>query len=253
MPVGDGFGTAGFTILDESGRFNLNALSTNPQSAEGVMRQQMFQGILQSAGLDPNLLYPVLDWLDPGDDTDRESGAESPYYLGLKPPYVPRNARMLRLEELLLVKGFDQLTYEQWTVLRDVLTVLPNDELRINVNTAPELLLKALFDALGGPSVAVTILEQRSDHAFTEARELQATLTNYIPPLAIGKFGIRSSYFTIYATGSAGDVERHLAVTEQIRREQFPPRVTLLDWREAPRPVSLTSAEPSGGMTSALP
>lgn len=254
MVVGDGFGTAGFTIIDESGRFNLNALAVRTPPPEAVMRQQLFQGILEVLGLEPNLLYPLLDWLDPGDDSDRESGAEAPYYLGLRPPYVPRNGRFVSLEEVALVKGFELLTWEQWNAFRSIVTVLPNEELHVNVNTASPLLLRALFLAFDAEAAGEALVGQREEAPFGNAGELRQFLTSWqIPPLASAKFDVRSQTFTIYATGTSGDVEQRIGVTEEIRRQQFPPRLSVLAWREGAAPPSLTSEGASGGMNSVLP
>jgi general secretion pathway protein K len=252
MPVGQGFGAAGFAIVDESGRFNLNALAR--QDALAVMRQQLFQGLLEFLGLDPNLLYPLLDWLDPGDDSDRESGAESPYYLGLRPPYVPRNGKLLAVEELNLVKGFGELSWEQWTTLRSVITVLPDDELRINVNTAPEPLLKGLFAALDLASVADSLIALREEKPLQEA-DLSEFFRAYVPQTQVRSiFRVRSDTFTIYGTGTAAGAEARIAATERLSREQFPARLSVIAWREgAAAPVFLTSPGPSDGMTEELP
>jgi general secretion pathway protein K len=250
MPVGDGFGTAGFTIIDESSKFNLNSLAvTNPNPAELEMRKQLYQGILGALEIDQNLLFPLLDWLDPGDDTDRESGAESAYYLALTPPYEPRNGKLLSVEELLLIRGYDQLTREQWLMLRSIVTALPNDELKINVNTAPEILLTGIFSALGSESLGRSVANQRAERAFV-GQDLQELLKDQIPPLARPKFDVRSQTFTIYATGTSGTVERTIAVTEQLPPNVFPPKLTLVSWRDDSLPVSLTSGGASGGMKS---
>lgn len=257
MPVGEGFGTAGFTILDESSRFNLNALSISSppaQPAELEMRKQLFQGILEALEIDKNLLFPVLDWLDPGDDTDRESGAESPYYLGLTPPYLPRNGRLLGVDELALVKGCELLSREQWLALRSLVTVLPSDELKINVHTAPELLLLALFTAIDNESAGRTLVSQRAEQPFQNAAGLRQFLDSYnVAPLVRDKFDVRSTIFTIHAQGSAGGVERGLAVTEQRPSGVFPPRLVVLEWREETAPFTLTSPGSSAGMKSVRP
>lgn len=48
------------------------------------------------------------DWLD-NDDLNRLNGAEKDYYSTLEPPYEPRNALPETVEELRLIKGFDEL------------------------------------------------------------------------------------------------------------------------------------------------
>ena len=260
MPVGQGFGTAGFTIVDESGRWNLNAFARRGaqggQDAQSVMRQQAFQGVLEASGLDPNLLFALIDWVDPGDDSDREEGAESPYYLGLQPPYVPRNGKLLSVEEVVFVKGFSELTWEQWTLFRSLVTVLPNENLKINVNTAPELLLKGMFARLRVPPAGEDLVAFREEKAIEQQKELSDFLNGLgVEPLVASILGTRSEFFTIYATGSAADVKRSVAVTEQMRPGIFPPRLTVLSWREDVLlpPVSLTSPEASDRMNSTSP
>lgn len=255
FPVGGGFGTVSYVILDENARFNLNALVRRSPETEALLRQQLFQGILEVAGLDPNLLFPVLDWLDPGDEADRESGAESEFYVEeRRPPYAARNGPFRSLGELLLVKGFDEITWEQWTLLQSMLTVLPSQDLRINLNTAPDVLVTALFTALESGALANTVLTQREDRYFLSRGELQEFLRAYqVPPDATGMFDVRSDIFTIYARGAAGAVERTLSVTEEIRRQTFPPQFRFLRRGEEPPPVTLTSREPSTGIPAAFP
>lgn len=233
-PVGEGVGTVRFAIVDQSGRYNVNALSLGAAAGatEIEMRKTLFQGILAALAIDINLIFPLLDWMDPDDETPSEKGAESEYYLGLTPPHFPRNGRLLTLDELALIKGFDQLTPEQWLGLRAMVTVLPNSELRINVNTAPELLLTAIFTAVDNEGLGRTIVKDREERAFQKA-DLDNLLKAYpVPSLVQRIFDVRSNVFTIHATGAAGDVERGLAVTEQLRRDSFPQRLELLEWRD---------------------
>ncbi len=255
MPVAEGFGTVGFVITDPSGLYNLNALSigTAAGPAQLEMRKALFQGILAALDLDTNLIFPLLDWLDPDDEVSSDKGAESEYYLGLTPVHLARNGRLLTFDELALVKDFGQLTPEQWTGLRGLVTVLPNSDLRINVNTAPELLLTAIFTALDHQGLGRTIVKDREEHPFQKP-DLDNLLNAYqVSGIVRPIFDVRSSLFAIRASGKAGDVERGLAVTEQIRRELFPPRLEILDWREQAGGITLTSPEASGGMSPLLP
>ena len=67
--IGEGVGEAS-PIDDESARFNLNSLVTrsnaNPAAVEA--RRMLFQGVLTALGLDINLLFPLVDWLDSDDE-----------------------------------------------------------------------------------------------------------------------------------------------------------------------------------------
>src|SRR5205823_1764675 len=200
---------------------------------------------LAAIGLDVNLLFPLLDWLDADDEVSGQSGAERDYYQGLTPPYEPRNGRMLNLDELQLVRGFGELTREQSAALRAVVTVLPNDELQINVNTASEQLLTALLGAVDNPAAAKAIVAQRQDHPFQSAQELnEIPGWGQLPPQIRSFFTMRSAYFTIHAVGIAAEVTRGLAVLER-RGGQ---RLEVLDWREEPGSVSLTTSQPSDGI-----
>jgi type II secretory pathway component PulK len=246
-PIGEGVGDAAFHIDDESARFNVNSLVLRPGVSPVMLeaRKTLFQGVLTALGLDVNLLFPLLDWLDPDDEVSAQSGAERDYYQDLNPPYEPRNGRMLNLDELQLVRGFSELTREQWAALRTAVTVLPNEELQINVNTAPELLLTALLGAVDNPAAAKAIVAQRQDHPFQNPQELNQTPGwGQLPPQIRSIFTMRSAYFTIHAVGIAAAVTRGLAVLER----RAGTRLEVLDWREEPGSVSLTTSPPSDGI-----
>lgn len=240
-------GLAGYAIADESGRFNVNSLAVRPGVSPSTIeaRKTMFQAILSSLGLDTNLLFPVLDWLDPDDDVSGKAGAERDYYQALVPPYEPRNGRMLRLDELALVRGFADLTREQWAEFRALTTVLPNEELAINVNTAPEGLLTAILGAVDDAAGAKAIVAQRAQKPFLEMKDLNDIPGwSQLPPQVRGIFNLHSAYFTIHAVGVAGDMRRGIVALE--RRSSL--RLDMLDWREETGPVALTSPGPSDGI-----
>jgi general secretion pathway protein K len=246
-PIGEGVGDAAFHIDDESARFNVNSLVLRPGVSPVMLeaRKTLFQGVLTALGLDVNLLFPLLDWLDPDDEVSGQSGAERDYYQDLNPPYEPRNGRMLNLDELQLVRGFNELTREQWATLRTAVTVLPNEELQINVNTAPELLLTALLGAVDNPAAAKAIVAQRQDHPFQNPQELNQTPGwGQLPAQIRSIFTMRSAYFTIHAAGIAAEVTRGLAVLER----RAGTRLEVLDWREEAGSVSLTTSTPSDGI-----
>lgn len=247
--LGDGVGSAGFVIEDESSRFNVNALSTTSQNpADLEARKAVFQGILVSIGLDSNLLFPLLDWLDGDDEVSSKSGAEREYYLGLVPPYLPRNGRLLSLDELFLVKGFSTVTRAQWALLRNVLTVLPDNQLGINVNTASEIMLTAILTAVDAASAARAIVGRREQQPFTSLAELaEVPGWSEVPPPIRALFDVRTRYFTIHGIGVAADITRGIAALEQ--RDHLSLRV--VQWKAEP-PPSLTSPGPSGGIASSL-
>jgi general secretion pathway protein K len=246
-PLGEGIGSAGFTIDDESARFNVNSLAggpgINPVALEA--RKTLFQGVLAALGMDVNLLFPLLDWLDPDGEVSGKNGAEQAYYEKLVPPYLPRNGELLNLDELQLVKGFGDVTREQWAMLRAVVTALPREELRINVNTASEALLTALLVAVDEPAAAKAIVARRERQPFLSVIELdEIPGWRQVPQQVRSVFDVRSKYFTLHGIGIAADVSRGVAVLER----RVGANLEMLEWRDEVGVASLTSPAPSDGM-----
>lgn len=91
-PPQDGSSEVRFGVCDEAGKMNIN--TADEESLAGL-------------GLEVIHVDSLLDWRDADDET-RPEGAEQIYYGSLQPiPYRVKNAPLITLEELLLVKGFD--------------------------------------------------------------------------------------------------------------------------------------------------
>ncbi len=91
----------------------------------------------------------LCDWLDTDEDV-RENGAESSYYQSLSPGYTAGNRPISHLSELALIKGMSRkLLYgeNEKEGLINYLTSMGADG-KININTAPPALLKALNSGL---------------------------------------------------------------------------------------------------------
>jgi general secretion pathway protein K len=249
--LGDGVGRAGFAIADESARFNVNALSLAAGGNPAILgaRRTALQSILATSGIDTNVTSALIDWLDPDDEVTGQYGAESEFYSKeVSPPYQPRNGRMLSLDELALVKGFGDLTHEQWSSLRSALTVLPSDQLRINVNTASEAVLIGILTPIDA-ALAREIVTQQLERPFTNMNEVwQLPGGSQVPGEIKQMFGVQSQTFTIHGIGLAGDIARGVAVT--VNRSGA--AVTEVDWRDEPASLTLTSPG-SGGINPLLP
>ena len=89
-----------YGLENESARLNINALAALEQQKPGVGKQLL----MALPGMDDATSDAILDWLD-ADDDPRPNGAESSYYSGLNPPYMPKNGPLDTIEELLLVRG----------------------------------------------------------------------------------------------------------------------------------------------------
>jgi general secretion pathway protein K len=94
------------------------------------------------------IIDAIIDWIDE-DDRESDYGAESSYYQSLEKPYDCRNKPIQYIEELLMIRGVTPALLfgsGEKRGLADYLTVYGDDG-KINLNTAPPLLIKSL-DAL---------------------------------------------------------------------------------------------------------
>ena len=89
-----------FGVDHECAKLDLNQLLAWEQLQPGIGRY----ALTQFPGVDDSLADAILDWID-ADDTPRDFGAESDYYLALPHPYRAANRPLASLSELLLVRG----------------------------------------------------------------------------------------------------------------------------------------------------
>jgi hypothetical protein len=87
-----------YGLENESAKLNLHVLL-----AEGVDGDAQYR-LMALPGMTPDVADAILDWLD-ADAVPRPYGAEADYYLGLDPPYAPRNGQLASLDELPMVRG----------------------------------------------------------------------------------------------------------------------------------------------------
>ena len=85
-----------FSLRDEKGYLNLNR--SDPASWTDI----------DCVG--EELSSAILDWID-GDHDVGPGGAETDFYEGLAPPYISKDAPVVALKELLLIKGVTRDTY----------------------------------------------------------------------------------------------------------------------------------------------
>lgn len=141
-------------LEDETGKFNLNNL-IQEDGQPALEAQVYFEALLNKVGLPVELSQSVIDWQDPDDLTVGAMGAESSYYLGLRPSYLPSNTSFLNKEELKQVRGFEGGNYE---LIAPYVTAIPKRGTKININTAPAMVLAAF-----SPSLNVDEVQQLFD------------------------------------------------------------------------------------------
>ena len=144
------------TIEDETGKIPFGAFKEKDLVALfSVMMAEGDELVDESDG-EP-LVDCLLDWQDK-DDEDRDEGAESDHYENLDPPYFTPNLPINSFEEFRFIKGFafDEDDPENSGVFFDEIgnetsnfrnfrsTVSFHSGYPVNVNTAPEYLLRFL-------------------------------------------------------------------------------------------------------------
>ncbi|WP_180104252.1 type II secretion system minor pseudopilin GspK [Acinetobacter sp. YH12108] len=142
FPVEDGYVSG--ILQDESGKFNLNSLIT----AEGTVNENAkawFELILKRAGLPEQLSEAVIDWQDEDEMPSGPMGAESNYYQGLPNGSLPPNVKFHSVEELKLVRGFEENKYK---LIAPYLSTAPVADTTVNINTASAFLLASMDEKL---------------------------------------------------------------------------------------------------------
>ncbi|MBI3880305.1 MAG: general secretion pathway protein GspK [Verrucomicrobia bacterium] len=98
-----GEGKFSVKIVDLERKFNIN-------TADQMILQQGLILMGVDASLFPTVTDSIADWIDK-DDNRHLSGAESDYYLALKPSYYAKNGPLDDLSELLLIQGITPNMY----------------------------------------------------------------------------------------------------------------------------------------------
>ena len=187
-------------IADEQSKFNLNNLVNGTQKSPADM--QALARLLASLGLAPELAEAVLDWIDPDSDLAGSHGAEDPYYLSLAKPYRAANRSMVQVEELYRVRGFDRATVAK---VKPYVTALP-DRTKVNVNTAPQVVLEALLPEVPPQKIAAFV-STRVDKPLADAQKL-AAWAKESPSGQVGDaLDVRSSFFSVRIQVAQDDVE----------------------------------------------
>lgn len=202
-------GSVAFQITDEGGKLDLNQVKVESyRKALGALFEEL--------DVDTRLLDAVQEWID--DDADVAAAAVSQYCaLPMPCEARPKPRKLASLEELRLIRGFDDRVLR---AIRPYVTALPQRE-KVNVNTADPVVLRALGCELRDAF-------ERPPDGFEKVSDVEACKN------ADGKLlGVTSNIFSIEAIGSVGDVnQRVLTIVSRKSGKQ----TTRHTWRE--RPVS---------------
>lgn len=195
FPVEDGFVSG--TLQDESGKFNLNSL-VNDEGVPNPQAKLWFEKLLLRVGLSEKLSEAVIDWQDADDEISGTMGAENSYYQGLPQGYLAANSKFHNVEELKLVRGFEDQKYLQ---IVDYVSALPASDSKVNVNTAPAMLLASLDPKLDINAVEQALQKRQANlEHFSNINDLWATepfkqVSPDVQSQVNALLGVQSSYF----------------------------------------------------------
>ena len=220
FPVEDGFVSG--RLEDESGKFNLNALVKSDKKPNEAAKL-WFEKLLVRVGLPAQLSEAVIDWQDEDDEVSGPMGAESAYYQSLAQGYLASNRAFYNVEQLKLVRGFEGRNYQ---LIAPYVSALPNNELRVNINTAPALVL-ASIDVKLDVSAIQNLQKQRQANLeyFSNANELwevdpfkqvdeaqRATVNDFL--------GVQSNYFKARIEVLLSERKRQFS-SDLVRKDQM--------------------------------
>jgi len=187
-------------ITDEQGKFNLNNL-VNAAGQKSDADVLVFQRLLASLGLSPDLAFAVVDWIDADSDLSGSAGAEDPYYLAQARPYRAPNAPMAQVEELYRVRGFDAASVAK---LKPFVAALDRGT-RVNVNTASIPVLAAILQGVSEDKIA-RLVERRKVLPLRAMPEVTALL-GAESTQGQGFLDVKSAFFAVIVQVSQDDVQ----------------------------------------------
>jgi len=237
-----GAGTVTVTVCPVNVRNNLKDI-IDVNNAENTVA--MWDPLFEAAGVPfeqrDALIDCLLDWVDQ-DELTHLSGVESEYYESLDPPYQSKNAMLDTVDELALIKGFDEKLPESevtiYQALSEHLTTYPTDN-KININAAShnEMMGIGIDDQLANEIIAQRQgldLKDRTedDMLFENLGDLQARVPGVaaLLPNVRNKIAFQPTggLYSILARGKVGDIEHAVACVVSLAGTNL----TILRWIE---------------------
>lgn len=219
FPVEDGFVSG--RLEDQSGKFNLNGLLKSDGTVNEAAKL-WFEKLLERVGLPAQLSEAVIDWQDENDEVSGSMGAESTYYQSLAQGYLPANRLFYNIEQLKLVRGFEGRNYQ---LIAPYVSALSSNALKVNINTAPALVLASIDPKLDISAIQnMQKQQQASLKHFSNVSELwEIDPFNQIEEeqrAAVNDFlGVQSNYFKVRIDVMLNERKRQFS-SDLVRKEQ---------------------------------
>ena len=178
-------------IVDEDRKLNLNRAAVPPADEKQLdLRGTLRRLVLAAGGADDDAAA-LRAWVDPASAGSGEADAPN-----VPLPVIGALAAIPDLDRRLL-KGSDGCTS-----LYELLCTHPR---AVNINTAPEMLLEAIWPGAG---VAAAIRDRRANRSFAAAEDVDTFLKTLMAPEQAAAyaplFAVRSDYFSVRVTPAAG-------------------------------------------------
>lgn len=211
LPPYDSNGETAFIsgeVVDLQGLFNLNNLGvTDTQQYKKYADQ--FSRLAQQIDVDPfaatQLAAAIRDWIDADDQPTGLGGAEDTDYLSLQPAYRTPNRYLESVSEILAVKG---MTKEIYAKLMQAcpsrgkagpcITTLPLLGTAININTAPEIVLRSMVTQPPNPQFE-SFVNDREQSPSSDVQNQQSAFDANSPPQTV-----KSQFFMLQAEAFIG-------------------------------------------------
>ncbi len=160
--------TISAVLIDQQGLFNINSLTIIKNGASFI---RLLQNIDPKINIDTaqQLVSNIHNWLTASNADD--------IYTKKQPPYLAAHQLMTSISELRLIAGFNANLYQK---LFPYITALPTSDNKININSAPAIILTTLADNLT-LSEAQAIIATRHEKPFQQLSDF----TNYLKTLNI--------------------------------------------------------------------
>jgi len=222
-------------IEDESGKIPINSLIKEDQKYNDGIKKLLKRFLsLPEFDLDEqqvcDIVDAIKDWIDKDDETTG-FGAENMYYGGLEKPYACKNTPLDCIEELLMIKGITEDLYYgagETPGIAKYLTLHGKGE--ININTAPNLILKALSDEIADEMVS-NMDEFRRDEENNLSDSLWYKNVHGMDSITITTSLIttKSDIFRITSTGYLNSISKR--VSGVIERHVNDKAIKILSWK----------------------
>lgn len=216
LPLGDG--DISIRIEDEEGKLNLNQVGDEKH-------RHTLEALFEELDIDIGLLELVHAWISADQDAGMRAIASGACALAM--PCRPRGGPLRSLDELRLIRGFDEKTIAR---LRPFVTAYRRSDGKkghkgVNADTAPALVLKVIGCAIEADYPLPL-------EGFGEELPLEDVCAQEDIADSVGvEYGRRSEYFRIHATGRIGDTLERLETLVRRRGD----KLERIYWSERPR------------------